>query len=187
MNEQLAYFRYIEVLGDGPALAATNTALVTASSLVSAAGNNASGFSLLYKVSFDLYELCSNYGLEKCDSPAPTTPEAGYAPPYPGMVEDAGIWYFKDRVEYETDGSYYKIRMTFAHDSRADVRSKVIMMSVDETEFIEYDEIRRSVVTDDGDADQNTEIKLSMMSVNFLSLSFSLSHPSFVIWRLGSG
>ena len=188
-----AHSRYVEVLGDGPALAATNAALKTASGLVGfatrGAENTTGGFGMLYKLSFDQYELCSNYGLDLCDTPTPTNQELGYEPPYPGMVADGGIWYFKDRIEYEADGAYYKIKITFGHDPRADVRSKVIMMSVDETEFVEYDQIERIVVTDDGEI-QTSEVKLSMTSVPLCSrppphthLSLSISISSLFLSR----
>ena len=61
--------------------------------------------------------------------------------PYAGTESVEGIWYFKDKVTYEKDRDTLKVSIEFGHDPRKDQRKHVIMMSVDQSKYLEYDEV----------------------------------------------
>ena len=61
--------------------------------------------------------------------------------PYFGTESKSGVWYFRDRVTYEKDEETLKVTITFAHDTRRNNRTRVIMMKQDKSKYLEYDEI----------------------------------------------
>lgn len=90
-------------------------------------------------VKYDFNDRCNNYGLLGCDNAAAKGEDQ--VKPYPGTQSVEGIWYFKDKVTYEKDKDTLKVSIKFGHDARKDQRKRVIMMAVDQSKYLEYDEV----------------------------------------------
>jgi len=90
-------------------------------------------------VKYDFNDRCNNYALLGCDNAAAKGEDQ--VKPYAGTQSIEGIWYFKDKVTYEKDKDTLKVSIQFGHDALSGQRKRVVMMAVDQSKYLEYDEV----------------------------------------------
>lgn len=103
---------YAEVMKDGAAAMNGDSAAKKANEVLTSAlagVNSTISNNQRYRLTFDFLDLCSNYGLDKCDMQAPDEMEFMSLPsnqsrgePYLGMVPNQGRWYFADTIVCES-------------------------------------------------------------------------------------